>query len=103
MLQGNPKIEKYAIACGNCYDSLGDKEKALEFYTHALKLNKNSEAALLNLSTINYEIGEYDKSSEFAQKALNLNPNNMTAWQNLANIAFCRGNYEEALQYYQKM
>lgn len=103
LLQGNPKVEKYAIACGNCYDSLGDKEKALEFYTHALKLNKNSEAALLNLSTINYEIGEYDKSSEFAQKALNLNPNNMTAWQNLANIAFCRGNYEEALQYYQKM
>ena len=70
LLQGNPKIEKYAIACGNCYDSLGDKEKALEFYTHALKLNKNSEAALLNLSTINYEIGEYDKSSEFAQKPL---------------------------------
>lgn len=103
LLQGNPKVEKYAIACGNCYDSLGDKEKAIELYTHALKLNKNSEAALLNLSTINYEIGEYDKSADFANKTLNLNPNNMAAWQNLANIAFCRGNYEDALTYYQKM
>ena len=61
LLQGNPKVEKYAIACGNCFDSLGNKEKAIELYTQALKLNKNSEAALLNLSTINYEIGEYDK------------------------------------------
>ena len=103
LLKGNPKVEKYAIACGNCLDSLGNKEKALELYTHALKLNKNSEAALLNLSTLNYELGNYDKSADFAQKALNQNPNNMVAWQNLANIAFCRGDYEVALQDYQKM
>lgn len=103
LFQSNPKVEKYAIACGNCLDALGDKEKAVEFYSQAYKLNKNSEAALLNLSTINYEIGEYDKSAEFAEKVLAQNPNNIAAFQNLANIAFCRGDYEKALIYYQKM
>ncbi|MDO4162383.1 MAG: tetratricopeptide repeat protein [Pseudomonadota bacterium] len=103
LMKGNPKVEKYVIACGNCYDALGEKEQAIELYTQALKINKASEAAMLNLSTINYEIGNYEKSTEYAENTLKQNPNNIAAWQNLANIAFCNGNYEEALKYYQKM
>ena len=40
LFQGNPKNENYAIFCGNCHDSLGNKEKAAEFYENALKINK---------------------------------------------------------------
>lgn len=103
MLQGHPKNEKYAISCGNCYDAIGDKDAAVKYYQDALKINKNSEAALLNLSTIYYELKEYDRSVEFAHKVLNQNDSNIAAWQNLANVAFCNAQYDDALQYYQKM
>lgn len=103
LLQGNPKNEYYLIACGNCYDALGQKEQAIEFYEKTLKLNKESEAALLNLSTIYYEMRKLEESGEYAQQVLKRNPNNVAAWQNLANVAYCGGNYEKALSYYQKM
>ncbi|MBR1398685.1 MAG: tetratricopeptide repeat protein [Alphaproteobacteria bacterium] len=103
LFQGNPKNENYAIFCGNCHDSLGNKEKAAEFYENALKINKKSETALLNMSTINYEIGNYDEAEDYAQQVLKINPKNVAAWQNLGNISFCRADYEHALSYYQEM
>ena len=103
LLKGNPENENYAIACGNCYDALGYKEKALEFYKNALKIDRRSEAAYLNLSIISYELKDYESATEYAQKVLKLNDKNVAAWQNLANVAFCQGNYTEALSYYQKM
>ena len=103
LLQSNPKNEKYAIACGNCYDTLGDKENAAAYYQDALKINRNSEAALLNLSTIYYELKDYERSRDYADRVLELDDKNVAAWQNLANIAFCNAEYEDALTYYQKM
>lgn len=103
LFQGEPKNEKYAVFCGNCCDALGNKEKAIEFYNSALKINKRSEAALLNLSTIYYELKQYDTAADYAHQLLKLAPNNVAAWQNLANIAFCNANYDQALAYYQKM
>lgn len=103
LFQSNPKNEKYAIACGNCYDAIGDKETAVGYYADALRINRNSEAAMLNLSTIYYELKDYDRSTEYADKVLSLNEKNVAAWQNLANIAFCDSDYEKALSYYQKM
>jgi tetratricopeptide (TPR) repeat protein len=35
LLQGNPKNEQYLIASGNCYDALGQKDKAIELYKRA--------------------------------------------------------------------
>ncbi len=103
LLRGNPKNEKYAISCGNCFDALEDKEAAVAYYLEAYRINRNSEAAALNLSTIYYELKDFDHAREYAHKVLNLNKKNIAAWQNLANIAFCNTEYEEALQYYQKM
>ena len=103
LLRDNPKNEKYAISCGNCFDALGDKEAAVAYYLEAYRTNHNSEAAALNLSTTYYELKDFDHAREYAHKVLNLNKKNIAAWQNLANIAFCNTEYEEALQYYQKM
>lgn len=103
LLQSNPKNEGYLIACGNCYDALGDKEKAIDCYCSALKTNKDSEAALLNLSTIYYELKDLPQAENYAQAVLKLNPNNMAAWQNLANVAYCHADYATALSYYRKM
>lgn len=103
LFKGNPKVENYAISCGNCYDALGDKQQAINFYNYALKINRHSEAAKLNLSTIFYEIGDYKKAESYAKDILKSNQNNIMAWQNLANIAYCSANYEDALVYYKKM
>ncbi len=101
--QGNPKNEKYLIACGNCYDGMGDKDKAIEYYTETLKLNKDSEPGLLNLSTIFYELKDFRQCANYAKKVLSVNANNISAWQNLANVGFCNADYETALFYYKKM
>ncbi|MBQ9035451.1 MAG: tetratricopeptide repeat protein [Alphaproteobacteria bacterium] len=101
--QGNPKDEKYLIACGNCYDGLGDKDKAIECYYEAIKYHKDSEAALLNLSTIFYELKDYRQAADYAEQVLKINTHNVSAWQNLANVSFCTADYDTALQYYQKM
>lgn len=103
LLQNKPKSEKYLIACGNCFDGMGDKDKAIEMYFEALKINKNSEAGLLNLSTIFYELKDYRQAANYAGQVLNINANNVAAWQNLANVGFCTADYETALHYYQKM
>lgn len=103
LFKGNPKVESYAISCGNCYDAMGDKQQAINFYNQALKINRHSEAAKLNLSTIYYEIGNYKKAENYAREVLQTNPDNLMAWQNLANIAYCLAKYDEALVYYKKM
>lgn len=103
LFKGNPQNEQYAIACGNCYDATGNKEDAVYCYREALRINRCSEAALLNLSTIYYELKKYDLSEEYALKVLKINDKNVAAWQNLANIAFCNAHYDDAMFYYQKM
>ena len=103
LLKGNPENEGYAIACGNCYDAMGNKEKALEYYKKALSIDRHSEAAYLNLSTILYELNDYESAAEYAEKVLKINEKNIAAWQNLANVAFCQNDYEKALSFYQKM
>lgn len=103
LFQGHPKEENYAVFCGNCYDALGDKEQAMSFYQTALKINKKSATALLNISTINYELKNFEDAQSYAHQVLKLDPQNSAALQNLANIAFCRADYNAALEYYQKM
>lgn len=103
LLQGQPKNEKYLIACGNCYDGMGDKDKAIAFYSDAVKYHKNSEAGLLNLSTVFYELKDYYQAENYAKRVLKINANNVAAWQNLANVGFCNADYDTALFYYKKM
>jgi len=103
LFQGDSKNESYAIACGVCNDALGNKEAATDYFTEALKINRKSEAALLNLSTTYYELKDFEKSEDYARRVLDINPQCISAWQNLANIAFCNEQYDVALEYYQQM
>ena len=103
LFKDSPKNETYAIACGICYDSIGNKELAAEYYAEALRINRKSEAALLNLSTTYYELKDFEKCDDYARRVLDINPKNPSAWQNLANMAFCDAKYDLALEYYQEM
>lgn len=51
-----PENENYLVAAANCYDSFGDKKIALSLYKKALAVNPQSLTALLNVSTLYYEL-----------------------------------------------
>lgn len=100
---GAPENENFLIAAANCYDNAGDKKLALSLYKKALNLNPQSLSALLNVSTLYYELKKYDKSADFAARALAVKEGNFAAIMNLGNSLYSRGEYEEALKYYEKL
>ena len=103
LAMGDGNKEKYLIAAANCYDALNDKQSALGIYKKVLVLNSSSICALLNLSTIYYELKRYDKSEFYAHKVLEQNPNNFSALLNLANISYVKKEFKEALWCYERL
>ena len=99
----NPETERYLISAANCYDNLGDKKLALSLYKKALTVNENSFTALLNLSTLYYELKKYEKTILFAAQALQNQPNNFAAILNIGNAHYAMGEYAKALTYYEKL
>lgn len=95
--------ENYLISAANCYDLAEDKKVALSLYKKALDINQQSLTALLNISTLLYELKKYEQSSKYAKQALKIKPDNFSSLMNLGNIAYSRGEYNEALTYYEKM
>ena len=99
----HPDNEKYLIAGANCYDSLGDKKITLSLYKKALEINPQSLTALLNISTLYFEIKNYSKSINYANQALAISDNNFSALMNLANVCYAQGDYIKAMEYYNKL
>ncbi len=95
--------ENYLISAANCYDAAGDKKVALSLYKKALEINPQSLTAILNISTLLYELKKYEQSSQYAEQALAIKPDNFSALMNLGNIAYSRGEYDTALAYYEQM
>ncbi len=95
--------ENYLISAANCYDRAGNKKVALSLYKKALVINPQSLIAILNISTLLYELKKYDQAAQYAKQALEIKPDNFSALMNLGNIAYSRGEYDEALDYYEKM
>ena len=81
-----PENENYLVAAANCYDSFGDKKIALSLYKKALAVNPQSLTALLNVSTLYYELKKYDRAAEFAEKALEVKEGNFAALMNLGKL-----------------
>ena len=101
--QTHPDEEKFVLAAANCYDSQGDKKLALGLYKKALTINPQSSVALVNLSTLYYELKKYEKTIEFAKYALAQQVNNFAALMNLGNAFYALGKNEEALNYYEQV
>lgn len=99
----NKDTDKYLVTAANCYDSLGDKKTALNLYKKALDICPTSLTALLNLSTLYYELQKYEKSVSYANKALSIKPDNFSALLNLGNAYYADKEYNEALIYYEKL
>ena len=87
------KQEKFLILIANCYDALGQKKEAVEYYTKALKTNKKSETATSNLAIIYYELKNIFQAKRYANKTLKLNPQNVSALVVWGNINYCAKKY----------
>lgn len=98
-----PEDENYLISAANCYDRLNDKKVALSLYKKAFAINSQSLTAILNLSTIYYELKKYEQAKDFAQCALEIKKDNFFALMNLGNVAYAQGDFETALGYYEKI
>ena len=106
----NTRYQKEALYnyTGVSYDMIGDKAKALDYYTKAYKIakslqDKNGEIDnLSNIAHIFYSRGYYDSAINFYKKALKQDPNSPTI---LNNIALCYSDLNhphKALDYYAK-
>lgn len=106
----NTEYQKEALYnyIGVSYDMIGNKSKALNYYTKAYKIAKkigDSQGKVDNLSNIAhifYSKGYYKSALEIYEKALKQNPHSATI---LNNIALCYANlkdYKNALKYYTK-
>ena len=105
VLSGKTKQPEDAAAYnnrGNVYYNLGEKQKALEDYNQALKLDPNYVHAYHNRGLVYYNLGEKQKALEDYNQALKLD-------SKYAGVYFCRGNVyndlgekQKALEDYKK-
>lgn len=98
-----PEDDKFLISAANCYDRLGDKKLTLSLYKKALNICPQSLTAILNISTLYYELKKYDLSEKYAKQALEIKKDNFSAIMNLGNICYSRGEFGEALHFYEMM
>ncbi len=98
-----PKTEKYSIYCGNCFDAIGEVDKAVQYYKKASKLNPVSIQSLVALANLYYQNQNYEEAAKFANLILKKSPKNVSGLLVLANIAYCKKEYERAFALYEEV
>ena len=71
------------INLGVLYRYLGQKEKAIEYYQKAIKLDPEYARAYSNLGVVYDDLGQKEKAIEYYQKAIKLDPEDAFAYNNL--------------------
>ncbi|KIM09585.1 MAG: hypothetical protein KU38_08500, partial [Sulfurovum sp. FS08-3] len=103
---------------GLVYDSIGEYDKALEFYQKSLAIREevlgikhpDTATSYNNIGEVYKSKGEYDKALEFYQKALAIreevlgikHPDTATSYNNIAHLYYAMEKYEESAKYMQK-
>ncbi|MBK8920293.1 MAG: hypothetical protein IPM81_02110 [Saprospirales bacterium] len=72
--------------CAYCFNHVGNKEKAKEFYTHYIDNHGNSGAVLNNLALIYESEGNTINAKVMFEKAVAIDPNNEKVISNLERI-----------------
>lgn len=93
---------KSLVTMGNQSDIKGDKNKAIEFYEKAHKLEKESPIPLGNLAIAFFELANFPQAEKYAKKTLMFDKENTSALIILGNIAYKQKKYTDALTYYKK-
>jgi|SanBayMetagenome_1026888.scaffolds.fasta_scaffold11119_1 tetratricopeptide (TPR) repeat protein len=104
VLSGKTKQPEDAIAYynrGNVYYDLGEKQKALEDYNQALKLDPNLAYAYNGRGNVYYyNLGENQKALEDYNQALKLDPNFAVSYNGRGNVYYNLGEKQKALEDY---
>jgi len=81
------------------YKKAGNREKAIELYTKAIKINKNEADALLNRGNVYFDMGKDDLALADYRKSLTLKKNNAKLYTNMGSLFGRQGKYDSALYY----
>lgn len=88
---------------GNAYNSMGDINKAVEFYNKGLKMFPNFIEAHYNVGNVYMNNQIFDKAIQEYDKVLELNPKFTSAINNKANIYYNEGKLDLAREMYTKV
>ena len=91
-----------AFQQGNVLMMLGQIDKAIERYSHAIDLNPNYAEAYTNRGLAYQNKGDYDRAIEDHNKALDLNPSYAEAYFNRGGAYKSKNNYDRAIADFNK-
>ena len=112
--QTNWKYTASLTSLGNVYYSLGEYQKAIEFYQQSLAItreigDRGGEAYFYgNLGAVYQSLGEYEKAIEFHQQSLAIKREigdrggEANSYNNLGNVYYSLGEYQKAIEFSQQ-
>ncbi len=99
---------------GNVYYSLGEYQKASEFYQQSLAITREigdrggEAASYIGLGNVYQSLGEYQKAIEFHQQSLAITrkigdrESEAYSYGNLGNVYYSLGEYQKAIEFHQQ-
>ena len=94
-------LPEWVFQQGNFLMMLGQSNKAIEAYSHAIELNPNN-VAYNNRGAAYLKKGAYDQAIKDLNKAIKLNPNDAFAYNNRGTAYFGKGEFDRAIKDYNK-
>ncbi len=94
--------EEVTILTANCYESLGNKDKAAETLNKLIQIDPESFVGYYNLGVLYYGNESYEDSKEAFEKAYRLNKNSFALTYNLGCSYYQLQNYKKAAEFFAK-
>ena len=95
-------LPEWVFQQGNFLMMLGQSDKAIEAYSHAIELNPNNAIAYYNRGTAHHSKGDLDRAIADYNKAIELNPELADAYNNRGNTCSDKGELDRAIADYNK-
>ena len=93
---------EWAFQQGNFLMTLGQIERAIEAYSHAVELKPDFAGAYACRGVAYYEKREYNRAIEACNKAIQLDPELVEAYYNRGNAQYREDRYDQAIDDYNK-
>lgn len=101
-LSADPKNLEVLLSAGYLYETSGDYNKALEYYSQATKLYQNSSDAWFHYGHVLQFLGKKEEAVKAYDESLKLNANNPLSLMAKANILATQGKLEDSYLMFKK-